>query len=45
MGAYSMAAPDKENKPSGVAVLTTVVNGLVGIGSRGRVALIALLTI
>lgn len=33
MGAYSMAFGDKENKPSGVTVLTTVVTGLLGLAA------------
>ena len=33
MGAFSMASADKENKPSGVAVLTTVVTGLLGLAA------------
>lgn len=33
MGAYSMASSDKDNKPAGVAVLTTVVTGLLGLAA------------
>lgn len=33
MGAFSMASSDKENKPSGAIVLTTVVTGLLGLAA------------